>query len=227
LNVCIIPARAGSKGIKGKNIKPIAGQPLIAHSILFALNSQLFDDIFVLTDDPQIAEIAKKYGADIPYLRSRENATDTASTESVINEFVDWCTQERKDYTSITLLQPTSPLRKEKTLRDILSSMKDHDSALTVVETHAFFWSESVLGNPKATYDIFNRPRRQDIKQSDVKFRETGSIYSFKLQGYKKHKNRLFGKIALVKSDEVESYEIDTDTDFTVLEALMREENDQ
>jgi pseudaminic acid cytidylyltransferase len=88
-NLCIIPARGGSKRIPRKNIKPFLGKPIIAYSIEAALQSQLFDEVMVSTDDSEIAEIARKYGAVVPFMRSVDKASDYATTYDVIEEVLD------------------------------------------------------------------------------------------------------------------------------------------
>jgi len=85
-NLCIIPARGGSKRIPGKNIKDFLGKPIIAYSIEMAIKSKLFDEVMVSTDDDEIAEIAKHYGAKVPFLRSDEKSNDFATTFDVIEE---------------------------------------------------------------------------------------------------------------------------------------------
>ena len=87
-NLCIIPARGGSKRIPRKNIKPFMGKPIIAYSIEAALNSGLFDEVMVSTDDEEIADIAKQYGAKVPFYRSTETANDFATTVDVLEEVV-------------------------------------------------------------------------------------------------------------------------------------------
>src|SRR5918993_914507 len=85
-NICIIPARGGSKRIPGKNIRNFLGKPIIAYSILAAIESQIFDEVMVSTDSNEIAEVALKYGASVPFLRSEHNSDDYASTVDVLLE---------------------------------------------------------------------------------------------------------------------------------------------
>ena len=111
-NLCIIPARGGSKRIPRKNIKKFLGKPIIAYSIQAALESKLFGDIIVSTDDDEIAQIAIQYGASVPFMRSNENANDFASTIDVINEVLDDLSKINKNFTNICCLYATAPLVK-------------------------------------------------------------------------------------------------------------------
>ncbi len=107
----IIPARGGSKGIKDKNIRPLAGKPLIAHTIEAGLASKYVDDVLVSTDSEKIAEISMRYGADVPFLRPAELASDTSKTIEAIMHAIQTLRAMGRAYDSLVLLQPTSPLR--------------------------------------------------------------------------------------------------------------------
>ena len=112
-NLAVITARSGSKGIKDKNIRLINGKPLLAYSIEVALKTKLFDTIHVSTDSEYYADIARNYGADIPFLRNDELATDNADSWDVLRFVVKEYEKMGKRFDTITLLQPTSPLRTE------------------------------------------------------------------------------------------------------------------
>ena len=95
-NLAIIPARGGSKRIPRKNIKPFMGKPIIAYSIEAALQSGIFDEVMVSTDDEEIAEVAKQYGANVPFMRSKKNSDDHATMEDVIEEVLnEYCCQNK------------------------------------------------------------------------------------------------------------------------------------
>ena len=222
--VAFIPARGGSKGIPEKNIKIIHGKPLIAWSIEQALSSDYIDDVYVSTDDEKIRKIAIDYGAKAPFTRPSEISTDDASTESAMLHFCSWLDSNNKAPESIVLLQPTSPVRAKNRIDDAYLFFKngDFDSALSVTLTHKFFWKINSSGNSEASYDYMNRPRRQDIKNEDLVYQETGSIYICNYQKFLHEKNRLFGKIGMYLTPENESYEIDSMTDFIVCEELLK-----
>jgi len=217
---CIIPARGGSKGVPHKNILPFLGQPLIAHSIKYALESKSVDQVFVSTDDEQISEISRMNGADV-IPRPVDIAGDTATTESAISHALEWWQQHDLRPDIIVLLQATSPLRPQGSLDQALDSFKagNYDSLLSISPTHRFFWK--VDGHEaKAEYDFMNRPRRQDMTEADIKFVENGSVYIFSADHFKYTGNRLGGKIGYTIFPEAYSPEIDASSDFTLLEEI-------
>ena len=220
--LAIIPARANSKGLPGKNVRVLCGKPLIVWSIEHALASECVADTVVSTDSPEIAAIASAAGASVPFLRPAELATDGAATEPVMLHAVAEMERDREPYDVIALLQPTSPYRKDGALDRAMGEMEESksDSLLSVVESHAFFWQKDPV---RASYDFRNRPRRQDIRQDDRRFRETGSIYLTARHVLLNDENRLGGKITLFEMDQDESLEIDTMTDFQILDSIMKE----
>ncbi len=135
-NLCIITARGGSKRIPRKNIKPFLGKPIIAYSIEAALDSELFDEVMVSTDDLEIKETAEQYGAKVPFLRSEKNADDYATTFDVIQEVVD--IYEKKyglSFASVCCLYPTAPFVSAKKLKEAhkLLNRGNFDSVLPVM----------------------------------------------------------------------------------------------
>lgn len=222
-SIAIIPARGGSKGIKGKNLRELAGKPLIAWSILAARAAERIDQVVVSTDDEAIAEAARAYGADVPFLRPASLATDAAPTEPVMAHALDWYEAAGQKFDNIVLLQPTSPLRREGTIDAALARFEAEagDSLLGVCETHHFFWTRREGGGAEARYDYRNRPRRQDIAPADRRYRETGSIYISRANAFRESGNRLSGKIIMFEMAEEESWELDSEADFRILEALF------
>ena len=218
--IAIIPARGGSKCIPGKNIKNFEGSPLISHSIEYAKDSKLINEIYVSTDDDQIAHISKTTGAKI-IKRPASLATDTCTTESAIEHALDNI-DSIPDI--IILLQPTSPLRPRKSLDSIINKFIDgnYDSLLSISPSDHFFWnihSEIAF----AEYDYLNRKRRQDILPEEKKYFENGSVYIFTSKHFKLTKNRLGGKIGYVIFPSEYGCEIDVPKDLIILEQLSRE----
>ena len=115
-NLCIIPARGGSKRIPRKNVKPFMGKPIIAYSIEAALQSGLFDEVMVSTDDEEIAEIAKKFGAKVPFMRSKETSNDFAGTDDVLLEVLEEYKKIGKEFDILCCLYSTAPFVSSKRL---------------------------------------------------------------------------------------------------------------
>ena len=220
--LAIIPARGGSKGVPGKNIRPIAGLPLIAWSIRQAKAVPGIAHVLVSTDSEEIAAVARAHGAEVPFLRPANLALDTTPTEPVMRHALDWYA-ERGDVSTVVLLQPTSPLRLPGSLAAALARFDEEgaDSLVAVCENHHFFWRNPAA--PEALYDFRNRPRRQDIAAEARWYRENGSIYVTRAAAFRESNNRLCGRIAMHPMKEEEGWEIDSLADFLVVEALMRE----
>ena len=221
--IAFIPARGGSKGIPNKNIKDFAGKPLMVHSIEYALKSKLVNEVMVSTDDSKISKISKNAGVSV-IKRPSELCTDTAATESAIEHYLH--SSKIKPDINI-LLQVTSPLRPKSSLDGALRHFQkgEYDSLLSICPTHRFFWRVKGDNTAYAEYDYLNRPRRQDFRCENMRYIENGSIYIFSREHFEKTSNRLGGKIGYVEWPEDCSIEIDTITDFEILEKIFMDLN--
>ncbi len=220
--VAFIPARGGSKGVIQKNIKLLAGKPLIAWSIEQALASNLITRVIVSTDCPEIARVAKEYGAEVPFLRPDSISGDKATTESAMLHCCSYLKEKNEFPELFILVQATSPIRSVNQFDNAILYFKrnNYDSLLTVSPSHRFTWKNP--SNPSASYDFTNRPRRQDIKEVDQEYLETGSFYITKTELLVEAENRLVGNIGMFKTPEEESYEIDSLVDFKVCEEILK-----
>jgi N-acylneuraminate cytidylyltransferase len=135
-NLAIIPARGGSKRIPGKNLKPFLGKPVIAYSIETALRSELFEEVMVSTDDPAIAEVARQYGAGIPFLRSARTSDDFAILNDVLMEVLDGYAKTGRDFDAVCMLLPTAPLIQQPVLQKAYALLlkENFDSVRPVVK---------------------------------------------------------------------------------------------
>lgn len=225
-NIVIIPARAGSKGLPNKNIRPLLGKPLIYWSVRHALNSNSVDQVIVSTDCPTIAEISIEAGAQVPSLRPAKLALDTTPTEPVLKHaLLNSGINPLPKF--LTLLQPTSPLRFRHATDEAFSLIKTkrYRSIVSVSTDKSFHWTDK--NSPRASYDYNNRPRRQDIKDKDKKYKENGSIYITEVSGFLETNNRIIPPIGLFEMSQSEALEIDTITDFYIIERLMQESIDE
>tara|TARA_B100000989_G_scaffold290738_1_gene264258 strand:- start:200 stop:895 length:696 start_codon:yes stop_codon:yes gene_type:complete len=222
-NLVIIPARSGSKGIPGKNIKIIAGKPLIAWSIANACTSRHVDRVIVSTDSNEIADIAKEFGAEVPFLRPESLSDDFATTESAMIHVLNLL-ESNEGYIpdNVVLLQATSPVRENDSIDQAIEYFisSGSDSLLSVCEFWHFLWEDNK--NLIALYDYESRPRRQDIDPKQIRLKENGSIYITKSELLKKTKNRLCGKIGRFIMQEEDSFEIDKPLDWLVIEAILK-----
>ncbi|WP_104748762.1 cytidylyltransferase domain-containing protein [Helicobacter cetorum] len=173
-----IPARSGSKGVKDKNIKEFRGLPLMAHTILGALHSKLFDEVMVSTDSEVYREIALRYGASVPFLRSRENSSDVAPTILGLLETLENYSKSNKHFNHVMVLQPTSPLRDTK---DILGAWecytKNHCQSLASVhkvEINPFLLRTLKDNQLVSLLKVNSTIRRQDIPHF---YQVNGAIY--------------------------------------------------
>ena len=219
----LIPARGGSKGIPNKNIKEFAAKPLIVHSIEYSLDSKYVDEVVVSTDSSKISKIALAAGAKV-IKRPLDLATDTATTESVIEHYLH-LSKTKADI--IVLLQATSPLRPKGSLDNALNHFQKggYDSLLSICPTHRFFWRVKGDNTAYAEYDYINRPRRQDMRRVDMRFMENGSLYIFKREHFETTGNRLGGKIGYIEWPEEYSIEIDSPLDFMFAEQIYNDIN--
>jgi len=229
--VAIIPARGGSKGLPKKNIAALCGKPLLAWTIEAARAAEQIDRVVVSTDDAEIAEVAKRHGADVVE-RPAELATDTASSESALLHVLD-ALREADSYEPdlVVFLQATSPVREsddiDNAIRHYRSERADSLFSCTRVTDH-FLWEEKDGCYVGANHDYRNRKPRQGIT---ARYLENGSIYVFTPGLIRKEHNRLGGKIAIYEMPMWKSFQIDDRDDIEVCEfylqkLLPREEND-
>ena len=155
-NIAIIPARSGSKGVIDKNIRDLHGKPLMAYTIEAALGSGVFDEVMVSTDSEKYAQIAREWGAAVPFLRSERTSTDSASSWDMVDEVLGEYEKRGRIFDTFCLLQPTSPLRRKS-----LTMTQSRSSPMSVTST-----------SPRSS-----RPatRRKTPENSPHRIRSTGS----------------------------------------------------
>lgn len=219
--VAIIPARGGSKGVPRKNALPLAGKPLVAWSIDQAKAAKHVDRVVVSTDDPEIATISQRYGAQV-VMRPDEISGDAASSESAVLHALDQLAEEGYKPDLTVFLQCTSPLTIAEDIDGCVEAMLEQqaDTALAVIDFHYFVWRNDASGNATGiNHDKSVRQLRQDREQQLL---ETGAIYVMNTAGFKQHKHRFFGKTATYIMPQHRRLEIDEPVDFEVAEHLLR-----
>ena len=228
-NIAIIPARSGSKGIKDKNITELNGKPLFAHSISAARGSELFSEVMVSTDSAYYAEIAKEYEADVPFLRSEETSNDTAGSWDVVKEVLLEYRKRGKEFQTVCLLQPTSPLRKAEDIVSGYEEMKrkNADAITAVCEVgHSPLWTMTL--DPTLSLEEFRKKTismpRQMLK---TYYRINGALYIRKVEYSVDEIKILCEKEYAYRMDRNRSVDIDTDDDFAFAEYLMKCRNEK
>lgn len=219
--IAIIPARGGSKGVPRKNIKLLAGKPLIAYTIEAAMKSKYISRVLVSTEDEEIAEISEKNQAEV-IRRPRELSQDDTPTEPVIIHALEFLFKKESFKPEISvLLQPTSPLRRTEHIDEALKTflVEDYDSLLSVYPTHIFLWKTDRNGARSINYDFKRRPRRQEMVPI---YAENGAIYITKCEVFLREQNRLGGRVGLYVMAHEYSIEIDSDFDFWLCEQIIR-----
>lgn len=215
--IAFIPVRGGSKSIPLKNIKCFCGKPLVCWNIEALERSTLVDEIIVATDSELIENVVKEqsYSKTRIYRRSAENACDTASTESVMLEYINHAQLSTDDI--FILVQATSPLTESIHFQEALTiyGKGEYDSMLTCVRNYRFFWNAN--GTSK-NYDYMNRPRRQNF---NGELMENGAFYINTVGNILSNGNRLGGKIGIYEMPEYTATEIDEPDDWMILENLM------
>lgn len=229
-NLAIIPARSGSKGVIDKNIRLLNGKPLVAYSIEAALKSKMFDEVLVSTDSEKYAEIAKKYGADIPFLRSKENSDDQTSSWKVVREVLKRYDEMGENFDTITLLQPTSPLRSSE---DIISGYrlfheKKADSVIGVCEVEHSPLLCNLINHDLSLQnfvrpDIYMKPR-QELPQY---YRVNGALYIVRVKEVINIPDLYNSKCYAYMMPKEKSIDIDSLMDFQLAEMIMGGETDR
>lgn len=223
--LAIIPARGGSKGLPGKNIKTLAGQPLIAYTIKAALRAGLVSRVIVSTDSEEIAETARKYGAEVPFMRPAELASDTANAMDAFFHVLERLREtENVDFESFVVLQPTSPLR---TAADIDSAIRlfEQKKAKTVLSVtdfpHPPVWAQAMNKNKQITPFFGNENLTQNRQNQKNAYLPNGAVYVFDTQFLKTHRSYFSAHTYGYYMPPERSVDIDTALDFIVAQALL------
>ncbi|MBO4653975.1 MAG: pseudaminic acid cytidylyltransferase [Bacteroidales bacterium] len=215
-NLCIIPARGGSKRIPRKNIKEFLGKPIIAYSIETAIETDLFDEVMVSTDDMEIAEVAKQYGAKVPFMRSAETANDFASTADVLKEVFAKYQELGQEFDNFCCFYATAPLVQS---RDVVSAFErlqssDFTCVYPVVQFSYPIWRCLDIaddGTMTRHWPEYENSRSQDLPKE---YHDSGTFYWYKTKEWLDGKNKIGGIIV----DEVAVQDIDNETDWKLAE---------
>lgn len=222
--LAIIPARGGSKGLRKKNIKTLGNKPLIAWSIESALNSKFISKTIVSSDNDEIITVSKQYGAEIPFKRPTNLATDTATTRDVLIHAIEYYKLKNITFDYIVLLQPTSPFRKKDDIDNAIKIAVENniDMVVSVKETSSnpyyVLFEENDEGFLEKSKDS-NFTRRQDCP---IVYEYNGSIYVIKVKSLLNNDSMNFDKTIKFEMSKIHSVDIDNQFDFDFAEFLIK-----
>jgi len=227
--IAIIPARAGSKGLPGKNIKPLCNKPLIAWTIEKAKKSKYLDEIMVTTDGQEIQAVSEQYGAHVPFLRPAHLASDTASSFDVVKHTLEFYKEiYHKTFDYIVLLEPTSPLREDNDIDVMIEKLIDHESlfdsiiSIGPVNEHPSIIKriESDILKPFCS-DLEQKSRRQDCETAYFPY---GVVYIVKIEALLEERAFATKRADFHIVKRYQCYEIDDYYDFLAIENIMKYE---
>ena len=223
----IIPARGGSKRLPKKNIIPLLGKPVITYTIKAAKESGVFNKIIVSTDDNEIADIAKKYGADAPFVRPKELATDTAHTPPVIEHAVRWVEKYKGKVDVVVTLEPSSPLRKARHIKDAVKLFLDSDVNSVISMSDAFppQWIFRTKDNKliPAVRDKPGNPFNYESQELTKWYKPNGVIYVTNREFLRKNSSVVDpNSCKIIITDEESSKDLDTKMDVPIIEEILK-----
>ena len=224
--LAVIPARGGSKGVPRKNIKELAGKPLISYTIESAIKSNIFEKVIVSTDNNEIAQVALQCGAEIPFIRPVEISGDMVSSDDVVIHALDFYKKQGVDFEIVCKLQPTSPLRNGEHIKQAYAMFceQNADFVVSVCECeHSPLWSGILGENCSMKEFIKDEVKRKCRQELPVFYRLNGAIYMGKTDEFCKNRSFLgLNSYAYIMEQKV-SVDIDSWLDFLIAEVILRD----
>jgi CMP-N-acetylneuraminic acid synthetase len=224
--LALIPARGGSKSIPRKNLRPLAGRPLVEHVVASAVASGVVDRVCVSTDDEEIARVATAAGAEAPFLRPAELATDSAPGVAVVEHALDWLRRhEAYEPEWVLLLQPTGPFVRPAQIRRALelATERGADSAITTVQVPRTYHPFHVRLADAEGCLRFERPREHaehPTRQSDPPRYAFGNLYWFRREAFLAERRVEPGRCVGLPVDEFSALDLDTEEDWALAELI-------
>ena len=217
--VAIITARGGSKRIPGKNIKPFHGRPILAYSIEAALNAAIFDEVMVSTDDDQIAEAAKNFGAVVPFKRTAQTSDDHSTTAEVLTEVIMEYKKRQKNFEFACCIYPTAPFVTGEKLATAFEKLKalSADCVLPVTKFSFPIWRSFKMNGTKVHYNWpeFALKRSQDLPPT---YHDCGQFYFFNTEKFLQSKKLITDNTVGMEVPESEVQDIDNEEDWKIAE---------
>lgn len=219
-NIAIIPARGGSKRIPKKNIKPFLGEPIISYSIKAALDSGIFDVVMVSTDSEEIAEIAKKYGAEVPFLRSEKTSSDFATTDDVLLEVLEEYRKRGQEFEYMACIYATAPFVTSESLKKAESILRKEKTTMVMPLTAFPYPPQRSYVLDEKGLAVFREPKYLNSRSQDLEkwYHEVGQYYLFDVEKYVALKGQIESDISALIVDDIEAQDIDTEDDWKIAE---------
>lgn len=218
----LVPARSGSKGIPRKNVCEIEGRPMLCYSVRAGREADAIDRTVVSTDDEEFRRIAQQCGADAPFLRPPDLATDEAATEPVIEHALAALAEvDSADYETVVLLQPTSPLRTATHVDEAIARYRESgaDSLVSVYEDESYRWKRGADGARRMNY----RDGRKRRQEKTPEFVESGAIYVVDADRFRETLDLQVGHTALYVMDRLASVDVDEPAELTLAACLINQ----
>lgn len=219
-NVAVITARGGSKRIPRKNVKNFLGRPIIEYSIEAALQSGVFDEVMVSTDDAEIAEIARKAGAKVPFLRSEKTADDHTTTYEVLDEVLQCYQEAGKQFDYMCCIYPTAPFITKERLQEAMKVLEEKKADTVYPVVRFSFPPQRAVVKNKEGYMEFNKPEYALTRSQDLEpwYHDAGQFYCVNIKEFWKQKKLIMKKTFGIELDEMEVQDIDNQEDWEVAE---------
>lgn len=226
--LAIITARGGSKRIPRKNIKEFCGKPILAYSIEAALGTGLFDTVMVSTEDEEIAQVAREYGAQVPFYRSAATADDFATTNDVLLEVLEEYEKRGEHFDMACCIYPTAPFITADKIKSAVEKLQASD-ADTLIPVVAFSYPPQRAMIEVEGRLVFEYPQYLDSRSQDLTphYHDAGQFYVFRTEAFRKNKKLMVGNIIPFALSEKEVQDIDNQTDWELAEMkyhLMKED---
>lgn len=218
--IAIITARGGSKRIPKKNIKEFCGIPIIAYSIKTAIDSGIFDEVMVSTDSEKIAEISKKYGAIVPFMRSQDTSGDFATTEDVILEVIDKYKKMGKEFEQVCCIYPTAPFVTVDILREASKIMDEKNPAVVIPVVQFSYPPQRCFIIDNSGYAKFKYPEYVNTRSQDLEkqYHDVGQFYIYNVQKLVESNGEIVDDFMPIIISEMQAQDIDNEEDWKLAE---------
>ena len=222
-SLAIITASGGSKRIPRKNIKEFCSKPIIAYSIKAAIDSGVFDEVMISTEDEEIARISERYGAKIPFFRSEKTASDYATTTDVLMEVLDEYEKRGMHFDMACCIYPTAPFITSERLKEAVETLRKSDADTLIPVVGFSYPPQRALviedGRLVFKYPEYLVARSQDLEKH---YHDAGQFYVFKTKAFKETGNLMKGNIIPMVLDEMEVQDIDTEQDWELAQVKYK-----